>query len=159
MAQKSAGILIFRRAGAELEVLLVHPGGPFWRNKDVGAWQIPKGLIGAGEDARTAALREAEEELGVRVTGNLMHLGSLRQKGGKLVEAYALEQDIDVAQVRSNLFEFEWPPRSGTLQTFPEIDAARWCSLAEALAIMLPSQAPLLDWLVARLDTGGTRVT
>jgi predicted NUDIX family NTP pyrophosphohydrolase len=156
MRQKSAGILFFRRQGAEVEVMLVHPGGPFWRNRDAGAWQIPKGLIGAEEDARAAAVREAEEELGVRVSRCPMHLGKLQQKGGKLVEAYACEQDVDVAEVSSNLFELEWPPRSGIMQSFPEIDAARWFSLPGAAANILPSQRPLLDWLADLLDPEDT---
>lgn len=153
MAKRSAGVLFFKRDGNALEVLLVHPGGPFWKNKDAGAWQIPKGLVGPDEDILAAALREAEEELGVRISGSPLYLGPLKQKGGKLVETFALEQDFNVADLRSNQFELEWPPRSGIMQTFPEIDAARWFSLAEAEALMLPSQRPLLARLVDRLTT------
>ncbi|OHT21748.1 NUDIX domain protein [Sphingomonas haloaromaticamans] len=146
MAPMSAGVLLYRRRGAEVDVLLVHPGGPFWRNKDAGSWQIPKGLIEPGEDASAAARREVEEELGIRLTGEFHRLGQLRQAGGKLVEAFALEQQVDIDAVESNLFEMEWPPRSGKMQSFPEIDEARWFSLSSALPNILTSQRPLLDW-------------
>ncbi|EXS70478.1 MULTISPECIES: NUDIX domain-containing protein [unclassified Sphingobium] len=147
MAPMSAGVLLYRRRGAEVDVLLVHPGGPFWRNKDAGSWQIPKGLIEPGEDASAAARREVEEELGIRLTGEFHRLGQLRQAGGKLVEAFALEQQVDIHAVESNLFEMEWPPRSGKMQSFPEIDEARWFALSSASPSMLISQRPLLDWL------------
>src|ERR1043166_5237091 len=113
MTKRSAGVLLWRRGGDGLEVLLVHPGGPFWRNRDRGAWQIPKGGIGEGEAAAAAARREAEEELGIALAGEPVPLATVRQKAGKLVEAYALEQELDPAEVRSNAFEMEWPPRSG----------------------------------------------
>jgi predicted NUDIX family NTP pyrophosphohydrolase len=151
MARHSAGVLIYRRGGAAPEVLLVHPGGPFWRGKDVGAWQIPKGLVEDGEAAEAAARREAGEELGVALTGVLEPLGGVRQAGGKWVEAFATEQAIDAAAIVSNRFELEWPPRSGRRQSFPEVDAARWMSFAEAEAMMLPSQLPLLARLRERL--------
>lgn len=151
MAQMSAGILLYRQGGAEVEVLLVHPGGPFWRNKDAGAWQIPKGLVEGGEAPRAAARREVEEELGIRLTGELQPLGQLKQTGGKLVEAFALEQQVDVDAVESNRFKMEWPPRSGQIQSFPEIDEARWFPLSRALSSMLASQRPLLDRLVDHL--------
>ena len=127
--------------------MLVHPGGPYWRGRDRGAWQIPKGEIAAGENAEAAALREAQEELGISLQGTLVPLGPLRQAGGKIVEGFALEQDLDATAVVSNRFEIEWPPRSGLYQSFPEIDAARWFSVAEAEAMMLPSQQPFLDRL------------
>lgn len=130
-AVRSAGVLIYRRVNRAPEVLLVHPGGPFWRKRDRGAWQIPKGEIGAGESIEAAALREAEEELGVRLEGALVPLGQLRQAGGKIVACFALEQDIDATAVGSNLFELEWPPKSGKRQSFPEIDAARWFAIAQ----------------------------
>lgn len=151
MADRSAGVLLYRQDASGLEVLLVHPGGPFWQRKHVGAWQIPKGLIMPDETAEGAARRETEEELGVRLTGNLLPLGTIRQKGGKIVEAFALAQDLDSAAIVSNRFELEWPARSGRMRSFPEIDAARWMSLAEAEQMMLPSQLPLLPMLRERL--------
>lgn len=150
MAQRSAGLLIFRRGAGGLEVLLVHPGGPYWRNKDAGAWQVPKGLIESGEAAEAAARREAGEELGIAIEGVLVPLGEIRQKGGKIVEAFAIERDLDADAIRSNLFEMEWPPKSGRMQSFPEVDAARWFGLEEARGMMLESQRPLLDRLVVR---------
>ncbi len=147
----SAGVVLFRFKNCAIEVLLVHPGGPFWRSKDRGAWQIPKGLIEDGEDARDAALREAREELGLDLAGPLTPLGQIRQAGGKRVEAFALERDVDPAQVRSNTFELRWPPRDGWVQTFPEIDAARWFTIEEAGEMMLRSQTPLLERLRERL--------
>jgi predicted NUDIX family NTP pyrophosphohydrolase len=146
-AKRSAGVLLYRIAGAGVEVLLVHPGGPFWRNRDAGAWQIPKGEMEACEDALTAARREAEEELGIVLAGDPVPLTVIRQKAGKIVEVFALEQDIDPADVRGNEFEMEWPPGSGRTQAFPEVDAARWFSLTEAESAMLESQRPLLDAL------------
>ncbi|EZP72865.1 NUDIX hydrolase [Sphingomonas paucimobilis] len=145
--QRSAGLLLYRLAAGTTEVLLVHPGGPFWRNKDAGAWQIPKGLIAPGEEPLAAALREASEELGMAFDGTPLPLGEIRQTGGKYVDAFALEADIDVSRVVSNQFEMEWPPRSGKRQSFPEIDAARWFTLAEARTMMLTSQQPFLDRL------------
>lgn len=127
--------------------MLVHPGGPYWRGRYRGAWQIPKGEIAAGENAQAAALREAQEELGISLQGTLVPLGPLRQAGGKIVEGFALEQDLDAAAIMSNRFEIEWPPRTGRRQSFPEIDAAQWCTVAEAEAMMLPSQQPFLDRL------------
>jgi len=148
----SAGILLFRQREARLEVLLVKPGGPFWRNKDAGAWMIPKGLVEPGETPVEAALREFEEETGTRLTSVPFPLATVRQAGGKLVEAFALEGDLDPAAIRSNEFELEWPPRSGRLQPFPEIAEARWMTLDEARHLMLPSQLPLLDALAAKLE-------
>lgn len=147
MMARSAGILLYRLKGGSAEVLLVHPGGPYWRGRDRGAWQIPKGETATGENAEAAALREAQEELGIPLQGTLVPLGQLRQAGGKIVEGFALEQDLDATAVVSNRFEIEWPPRSGLYQSFPEIDAARWFSVAEAEAMMLPSQQPFLDRL------------
>ena len=147
----SAGVLIYRRTSGELQVLLAHPGGPYWRRKTVGAWQLPKGQIESGEDAAATARREAAEELGIALIGDLVPLGSIRQAGGKTVHAFAIEQDVDCAAIVSNRFELEWPPGSGRIETFPEIDAARWMALAEARAMMLASQRPLLDRLEALL--------
>jgi len=148
----SAGILLFCQREDRLEVLLVKPGGPFWRNKDAGAWMIPKGLVEHGETPVEAALREFEEETGTRLTTVPFPLATVRQAGGKLVEAFALEGDLDPAAIRSNEFELEWPPRSGRLQPFPEIAEARWMTLDEARHLMLPSQLPLLDALAAKLE-------
>lgn len=147
----SAGILLFRSAGGKTEVLLVRPGGPYWRNKDVGAWMIPKGAVEAGERAAEAALREFEEETGTRLRSVPFELATVRQAGGKLVHAFALEGDLDPATIRSNDFELEWPPRSGRFERFPEVIEARWMSLADARAMMLRSQLPLLEALEAKL--------
>lgn len=149
--KRSAGVLLYRRGPAGLEVLLVRPGGPYWRNKDKGAWQIPKGGIDEGEEPEAAALREVQEELGCVVTAPLHPLGEIRQAGGKLVTAFAAEQDLDAATTVSNMFAMEWPPRSGRMQHFPEVEAARWMSPDEARLYILPSQAPLLDRLEALL--------
>lgn len=155
MAQRSAGVLLYRRRGADVEVLLVHPGGPYWRGKDAGAWQIPKGLIEAGEDAAAAARREAEEELGIALAGELEPLARIQQKGGKVVEAFALDQDVATEAIVSNRFELEWPPRSGKRQSFPEIDGARWLGMEAARAAILPSQLGLLLALHDRLNIKG----
>jgi predicted NUDIX family NTP pyrophosphohydrolase len=150
MAKRSAAILLFRRGGGGLEVLLVHPGGPFWAKKDLGAWSLPKGEYDASEDALSAARREFEEETGVRLeAGTFLPLGELKQPGGKVVTAWALEGDIDPALVKSNLFEMEWPPKSGKRQTFQEVDRADWFSLEAAQDKILKGQAGFL----ARLST------
>ena len=147
----SAGILLFRQRRGGIEVLLIRPGGPFWRNRDKGAWMIPKGMIEPGEASADAALREFEEETGARVTTMPFALATVRQAGGKLVEAFAAEGDLDPDGITSIEFELEWPPRSGRTQRFPEAEAARWMGLAEAREFMLPSQLPLLDALEAKL--------
>lgn len=150
MPQHSAGILLYRRTPVPA-VLLVHPGGPFWARRHVGAWQIPKGQIEPDEAVEDAARREVAEELGVTVTGPLESLGMVRQAGGKSVSAFAAEQDVDTGAITSILFEIEWPPRSGHRRTFPEVDAARWMPVAEARTLMLKSQLPLLDRIVPLL--------
>jgi predicted NUDIX family NTP pyrophosphohydrolase len=147
----SAGILLFRQRDDGPEVLLIKPGGPYWRNKDAGAWMIPKGAVEAGEAPAEAALREFEEETGTRLTAVPFPLAIVRQGGGKTVHAFAVEGDLDAAAISSNDFELEWPPRSGRVERFPECEQARWMSLAEARAMMLPSQLPLLDALEAKL--------
>lgn len=147
----SAGILLFRRQDGATQVLLIKPGGPFWRNKDVGAWMIPKGTLERGEVPAEAALREFAEETGTRLTAIPLPLATVRQAGGKMVEAFAVEGDLDPAQIRSNDFEVEWPPRSGKRERFPEVVEGRWMTLAQARAMMLPSQLPLLDALEAKL--------
>lgn len=152
MPARSAGILLYRFKGGRVEVLLVHPGGPFWRKKDLGAWQIPKGLIELGEDNQVAARREVAEELGTQIDGPLVALGEIRQAGGKVVVAFAAEHDIDAAAVISNMIEIEWPPRTGRKFAVPEVDEARWFSLDEARRYMLESQAPLLDRLTLALS-------
>lgn len=133
-------------------MLLIRPGGPYWRNKDAGAWMIPKGTLEPGEKPAEAALREFSEETGTRLTAVPFPLTTVRQAGGKIVQAFAVEGDLDPALVHSNDFELEWPPRSGRFQRFPEVVEARWMSLAEARAMMLPSQLPLLDALEGRLS-------
>ena len=143
MPSNSAGILAYRKR-REIEVLLVHPGGPFWRSKDLGAWSIPKGEHADGEDADIAARREFAEELGLELSMPLMALGQVKQRGGKIVTAFAAEFDIDVRSIRSNNFEMEWPPRSGKRRTFPEIDRAEWFTLEEAHAKINAGQRPLL---------------
>jgi predicted NUDIX family NTP pyrophosphohydrolase len=148
----SAGILLFRRRAGDTEVLLIRPGGPYWRNKDAGAWMIPKGTLEPGEKPAEAALREFAEETGTRLTAVPFPLATVRQAGGKIVQAFAVEGDLDPALVHSNDFELEWPPRSGRFQRFPEVTEAKWMSLAEARAMMLPSQLPLLKALEGRLS-------
>lgn len=152
MPARSAGILLHRRTGGRDQVLLVHPGGPFWRNKQIGAWQMPKGLVKAGEGDADAARREVAEELGVVIDGPLAALGEIRQIGGKTVAAFAAERDVDVAAIVSNLIEIAWPPRSGRMLAVPEIDEARWFDFDGARRHILASQAPLLDGLEALLD-------
>lgn len=148
MAPLSAGILMYRRRAGALEVLLVHPGGPYWRRKDLGAWTIPKGLVEPDEDLEAAARREFAEEVGTVPQGELVPLVRLRQKGGKWVEAFALEGDLDAEAVVSNTYQVEWPPRSGLLRTYPEVDRAAWFTMDEARERILPSQQPFLDALV-----------
>ena len=147
MATNSAGILMYRHSDHGIDLLLVHPGGPFWRNRDLGAWSIPKGELDDGEDAETAARREFEEELGVKVPGPLQPLGPVRQRAGKIVQGYALEGDLDVDCIRSNDVAIEWPPRSGRTAHFPEIDRAAWFAVPLAREKILASQRPFLDRL------------
>jgi predicted NUDIX family NTP pyrophosphohydrolase len=152
MPRRSAGILVFRRRDAQLEVLLVHPGGPFWKNKESGAWSIPKGEPQEGEELLSAAQRELREEIGLELQGELKDLGTIQQKGGKTVHAWAIEVDPDtvVAQV-SNTFELEWPPHSGKRQAFPEIDRAEFFSLEEAETRINQAQRAFLERLSASL--------
>jgi predicted NUDIX family NTP pyrophosphohydrolase len=154
-AVKSAGVLLYKREGGVLQVLLVHPGGPFWAKKDAGAWSIPKGEYTEGEDAKAVARREFEEELGQALTANLEALGEAVQPSRKRVIAFTAEGDFDVANLRSNSFEIEWPPRSGRHQSFPEVDRAEWFPLDEACARILPGQRVFLDRLAERLGLGG----
>ena len=147
--KRSAGILLHRRrAAGELEVLLVHPGGPYWAKKDLGAWSIPKGELDPGEDPEACALRELAEETGLALPPDgLRDLGEVKQRGGKVVRAFAVEGDFDVDGLKSVTFEMEWPPRSGRTQAFPEVDRAGWFDLAAARERILLAQAPLLDRL------------
>ena len=146
---------MYRRVGPKLEVLLVHPGGPYWRRKDDGAWSIPKGEMNPGEDASVAARREFTEETGVAPAGPLEPLGEIRQRGGKRVIAFAVEGDINVQAIKSSSFEIEWPPKGGKMQTFPEIDRAEWFDLPLAHEKILQSQRTLLDRLAERVGHPG----
>jgi predicted NUDIX family NTP pyrophosphohydrolase len=155
VAKRSAGILLYRIAGDGPEVLLVHPGGPFWARKDAGAWSIPKGEYDDGEDPQACALREFEEETGTALPpAELIELGSVKQKGGKVVSAWAAEGDIDAEAIRSNTFTMEWPPRSGRTAEFPEIDRAGWFGIDAAREKLVPAQAELLDRLLERVSRG-----
>jgi predicted NUDIX family NTP pyrophosphohydrolase len=150
--KRSAGLLLYRRTAGGIEVLLGHPGGPFWRNKDMGSWSIPKGLIGAGESPLAAAKREFVEETGYKPRGKSLPLGAAKQPGGKIVHVWAGEDNWDAALLKSNMFEMEWPPGSGRRQSFPELDRAAWLSLAEARAKTSKGQVVFLDRLVEALD-------
>ena len=156
MPQESAGILLYRRKRDGLHVLLAHPGGPFWHARDDGAWSIPKGGPMPDETPEQTARREFEEELGMAATGELAPLGRLRQKGGKWVEAFAMEGDFDPARLSSIMFRMEWPPRSGRFSEFPEVDRAQWFPLDKARRKMLESQRPLLDRLEALVGDAPT---
>ena len=150
---RSAGLLMFRRAPGGVEVLLAHPGGPFWSRRDEGAWTLPKGEIDPGEDPLAAARREFLEETGFQSVPPFLPLGELRQKSGKRITAWAFEGDADPSQLNSNLFEMEWPPRSGRMQSFPEVDRVDWFTLPQARAKLLPGQAPFLEALELVLAT------
>jgi predicted NUDIX family NTP pyrophosphohydrolase len=158
-ATRSAGVLLYRRGARGPEILLVHPGGPFWAKRDLGAWSIPKGEIGAGEEPRECALRELAEELGSAAPrlepDALVELGSVRQKGGKVVHAWAAEAGFDPSDLRSNTFAMEWPPRSGREREFPEVDRAAWFEPGEARERILPAQAELIERLLGRLGEAG----
>jgi len=149
MPKRSAGLLMYRRSGGHLEVLLVHPGGPYWMKKDLGAWTIPKGEYEVGEEPLAAAVREFQEETGLLPSGPFRPLTPIRQRGGKIVDAWAFEGDGDAAALTSNTFSLEWPRGSGRVQEFPEVDRAGWFRVEEAKRKILPSQAGLLDELVA----------
>ncbi|MDB5276658.1 MAG: hypothetical protein JWR61_1613 [Ferruginibacter sp.] len=147
--KQSAGILLFKRVSKKIEVLLVHPGGPFWKNKDLGSWSIPKGEFTDEESAREAARREFKEETGFAITEKekMLPLTMVKQKSGKLIYAWAVEKDIDATAIKSNHFEIEWPPKSGQLKSFPEIDKAEWFSLEEAMQKINSSQAAFITEL------------
>lgn len=154
MPRISAGLLMYRQQDGRLEVLLVHPGGPFWRNKDDGAWSIPKGEVGPGEDLLDAARREFQEELGLAADGPFLPLTPVKQKGAKIVHAWAFAGNCDPSQIKSNTFTVEWPPRSRKLQQFPEVDQAAFFDLAAARQKINAAQIPLLDELEESLATG-----
>jgi predicted NUDIX family NTP pyrophosphohydrolase len=152
VAATSAGILPFRRRGDSIELLLVHPGGPFWAKKDEGVWSIPKGELDEGEEERACALRELEEELGSSLgltAEQLTEIGSVRQKSGKIVHGWAAEAEFDPAELRSNTFAIEWPPRSGRQQEFPEVDRAEWFEPEVARSKINPAQVEFIDRLLA----------
>jgi predicted NUDIX family NTP pyrophosphohydrolase len=152
MAKKSAGMLVYRMANGILEVFLVHPGGPFWAKKDLGAWSIPKGEYEDGENPLDAAKREVEEETGIKVNGKFEALSPVKQKSGKIVTAWAIEANIDPSTIKSNGFEMEWPPRSGKMKEFPEVDRAAWFTIGEAINKIVEGQIPLLKELESRLN-------
>lgn len=153
MPRASAGLLVYRKRPHGLQVLLVHPGGPFWARRDEGAWSIPKGEIETGEPSLAAAQREAAEELGTSLTGEFVALAPVRQRGGKVVAAWAVEADWDPARLKSNTFRLEWPRGSGRTRDFPEVDRAAWFSLEEARIKLLPGQLSLLDQLTALIES------
>ncbi|HMI50869.1 MAG TPA: NUDIX domain-containing protein [Candidatus Saccharimonadales bacterium] len=155
MPKLSAGLLLFQRRPDGSSVFLVHPGGPFWRAKDIGAWSIPKGEVTAGEDILVAAKREFTEETGITADGEFTSLGEVKQRGGKIVTAWAVEQDC-LPSIQSNTFTMEWPPKSGRMQEFPEVDRAEWFPLEEARRRILPGQVPFLDRLLAHLLSAKT---
>lgn len=155
MPKRSAGLLLYRPRGGSIEVLVVHPGGPFWARRDLGAWSIPKGEYEPGDDPLRAALREFEEETGQSPpTEQLIDLGSVTQRGGKVITAWAARGDLDPETVRSNAFTMEWPPRSGNLREFPEIDRAAWFDPPTARQKLVSAQAELVDRLLGALETG-----
>jgi predicted NUDIX family NTP pyrophosphohydrolase len=150
--RKSAGILLYRKKDNLFEVFLIHPGGPFWKGKETGAWSIPKGEFAEGEEPLAAARREFKEETGQEIAGNFLELETIQQKGGKLVFAWAVEGDLDADKIVSNSFRQEWPYKSGKWQTFPEVDKAGWFSPEEARKKINPAQAAFIDDLIAKLD-------
>jgi predicted NUDIX family NTP pyrophosphohydrolase len=151
VAKISAGVLLFRRRPAGVEVMLVHPGGPFWARKDAGAWSIPKGLVNEGEDWLAAAKREFQEETGMAIEGECLDLGAHKQPGGKTIAAFAHAGDFDPASLTSNAFSIEWPPHSGRTAEFPEVDRAAWYSIDEAMEKAAPGQRPIIAALAEKL--------
>lgn len=145
--KKSAGLLVYRKLLHELQVMLVHPGGPFWKNKDTGAWSIPKGEFTDEEEPLAAAKREFEEETNLQVSGKFLPLTPVKQKSGKLIYAWAVQNNMDVSSIKSNLFEMEWPPKSGNMQSFPEIDKAGWFKVEQAKEKMIPGQFAFIEEL------------
>jgi predicted NUDIX family NTP pyrophosphohydrolase len=154
MPKQAAGLLMYRFQQGRLEFLLVHPGGPFWKSKDAGAWSIPKGEIEPGEDPLAAARREFLEELGTTCQGEFLPLSPIQQKNGKVVQAWAVEGTCETAKITSNTFEMEWPPKSGRMQQFPEVDRAEFFPFEVALEKINPAQVPLLQELQRKLSGG-----
>lgn len=152
MPRKSAGILLYRFRKNKPEVFLVHPGGPFWAKKDLGAWSIPKGEYNDNENPLDAARREFNEETGITVNGNFMELGEVKQPSGKLIIAWAMETDLQSVEIKSNTFKLEWPPKSGRIQEFPEVDRAEWLSMEDAHQKILNGQIPFLKKLEQRIN-------
>ena len=151
MSKVSAGLVMYRMRDGQLEFLLAHPGGSFWKNKDGGAWTIPKGEIHPDEEPLAAALREFQEETGVTPAGNFIPLKPIKQRSGKVVHAWAFEGDCDVSKIKSNTFQMEWPPKSGRMETCPEIDRAGFFNLPDAQKKIMPAQFPLLEELEEKL--------
>lgn len=154
MQKKSAGILLYRLTNRILEVLIVHPGGPFWEKKDLGAWSIPKGEFTDDENPLDAAVREFSEEMGVSISGDFIEMTPIQQNKGKVVYAFALEQDFDISKIKSNTFTIEWPPKSGKEHEFPEIDKAGWFDFETSKQKLNKYQTALIDELVAKLNLG-----
>lgn len=152
MQKKSAGIILYRFANNILEIFLVHPGGPFWKNKDLGTWSIPKGEFTEPEQPLAAAKREFEEETGTILTGNFLPLTPIKQKAGKIVYAWAVEGNIDAEKITCNTFEIEWPPRSGKMQSFAEVDKAGWFTIDEARKKIIAGQSIFIDELINKLQ-------
>lgn len=152
---RSAGVLMFRRRGSIIQVLLVHPGGPYWQRKDDGAWTIPKGEFEVGESPEQAARREFEEETGYKLEGEVVPLTPVKQKSGKMVHPFAIAGDMDAEQIRSNMFTMEWPVGSGTMREYPEIDRAQWFTFDEAESKLIAGQRPMLAELKRLLEGAG----
>lgn len=150
MSKVSAGLLMYRVRSGEVEFLLAHPGGPFWQDRDAGAWTIPKGVIQPGEEPLAAARREFEEEVGFKPEGRFIELTPIRQRSGKIVHAWAFEGDCDPSCIKSNLFQMEWPPKSGKFESVPEIDRACFFRMSEAKRKINPAQIPLLEELLCK---------
>jgi len=151
--KQSAGLLLYKFIDSTIYFLLVHPGGPFWKNKDLESWSIPKGEFTDDEDPLEAARREFHEETGFEIDGDFINLESVKLKSGKTVFAWAVEFDIDVALVKSNEFEMEWPPKSGSMKSFPEVDRAEWFQTAEALKKINPAQADFIVQIISKIST------
>jgi predicted NUDIX family NTP pyrophosphohydrolase len=154
MPKQSAGLLVYRMRAGNIKVFLVHPGGPFWKNKDAGTWSIPKGEYVDSEDPLAAAIREFREETGIEIAGEFVPLAPVKQRGGKVVHAWAVRGDFDAAQVTSNTFSLEWPPRSGKMVEFPEIDRAEWFTLDAAFEKINIGQRPLIDEMQGMIRCG-----
>lgn len=152
MAKKSAGLLLYRFINSSPEVLLVHPGGPFWVNKDLGAWSVPKGEFNDDEEPLTAAIREVEEELGLHVDGDFIELSPAKQKSGKIIYSWGIEHDFNPENIVSNTFELEWPPKSGKTIVIPEVDKASWFKIEDAKRKIIPAQIAIIDDLLEKVQ-------